>query len=261
MEAARRLIRRIVGSNSAIYRAAANSINTMQIARREGLGMVRTLAELSSAGKGPPQCLEFRSLLHPILVRPGSDDIATILNNIIREEYAKFLPHWEPLQMIDAGAFIGDTSAYFLSKYPTLSVIALEPEPENLALARRNLAPYGNRIKLIPMALSGRAGVRAFVGGSVGGSLGSHGLMVEVTTVPDVLSMVQGGKLDILKMDVEGAELEIFLESPQSWLPQVDLIIAELHGPATTQTVVNILHKSGFGLRVHRSLSFFRRGW
>ena len=40
--------------------------------------------------------------------------------------------------------------------------------------------------------------------------------------------------IDLLKLDIEGAERDIMEASPGEWLPQVDLIIAELHGPAIT---------------------------
>ena len=39
---------------------------------------------------------------------------------------------------MDAGASIGDTTAWFLSKFLSATVIALEPDSENYALLRKN---------------------------------------------------------------------------------------------------------------------------
>ena len=70
--------------------------------------------------------------------------MTTIVNNIVREEYGKFAPPSAPLRMIDAGAYIGDSSAYFASKYPDLKIVALEPHPANYAMAKRNSSPTAN---------------------------------------------------------------------------------------------------------------------
>ena len=261
MEIARRLIRGIIGSNSKIYRLASESLCNIQIARREGFAMVGVLNRLLTAKGGAPELLNLRSLHHPILVRPGSDDIPTILNNVIREEYAKFPPAEAPRIMIDAGAFIGDTSAYFLSRYPSLRIVAVEPEAANIAQAKLNLAPYGARITLIQKALAGKVGVAAFGGQSIGGSLDKAGVMVHTTTLPEILTSLGGAKIDILKMDIEGAELQVFENAPEAWLPSVNMVIAELHGPFITKAVTRIIVSNGFGVRSYRSLTFFSRAW
>ena len=218
-----------------------------------------TLRRLAATKGGPPALLYLSKLAHPISVRPGTNDIETILNNVIREEYAHALPDWSPKIMIDAGAFIGDTSAYFLSRYPALSVIALEPEPHNFDLARANLAPYGNRVRLLPKALAGRLGTVKFAGESVSGSVQAAGIEVAALSMSDLLDADVSGKVDILKMDIEGAELDVFRSEPGSWLPHVDMIIAELHGKAITAEVRAILGGHGFKAVGYRSLTFFRR--
>ena len=77
--------------------------------------------------------------------------------------------------MIDAGAFIGDTAAYFLSRFSNLHVTAIEPNLDNFTLARTNLAPYGDRVNLLNQALGGRAGEVYFAGHSTGGSVQEEG--------------------------------------------------------------------------------------
>ena len=162
MERLRVIARRLVSPHSALYATAAHVYNDLEITRREGLSTTRTIRRLARARGGQPHALRLKNLRHPILVRPGTDDVPTIINNVVREEYAYGLPDWQPRVMIDAGAFIGDTSAYFLSRYPTLTAIAIEPEADNLALAARNLAAYGDRARLLRGALAGRDGsVRA----------------------------------------------------------------------------------------------------
>lgn len=263
MELMRRAFRQLVGGyRSPVYTAAAQALNFAQLARQEGLGTARHLSRLAAAPPGPPECLTLRSLAHPILARPGTDDVPTIINTAMRGEYDQHIPHdWRPKTMIDGGAYIGDTSACFATRYPHLEIVALEPQADNFALAARNLAPYGPRIRLLANALSGTAGLLDFGGEQLGGSIGQTGAKVEAITVPQALAMLPGGRADLLKLDIEGAERDIMEASPGEWLPQVDLIIAELHGPAITRDVTAILRDHGFGARSFRSLTTFRRGW
>ena len=258
MELIRSLARKYVGPASPLFKIASHIYNDMEITRLEGLSMRSEIRRLETS-TGAPTPLRLKKLAHPITVRPGTEDIQTILNNVIREEYAYALPEWRPKVMIDAGGFIGDTSAYFLTRYPDLKVIALEPEAANLALAQANLAPYGDRAMLVRAALSGAEGVVHFSGSSVSGSVQSSGEAVAATTVPKLIEQYSLGRIDLLKMDIEGAELDVFRGNASQWLPKVDMVIAELHGPAITDEVCAILKAQGFSAIHYRSLTFFRR--
>ncbi len=56
--------------------------------------------------------------------------------------------------MVDAGAHHGHTAVQYLEHFPNSHVIALEPEPENFAIAKKALAPFGERVELLPFALA-----------------------------------------------------------------------------------------------------------
>jgi FkbM family methyltransferase len=260
IEKLRAMARRLLTPQSSIFRVASHVYNDFEITRREGFAMRATLQRLTHDLSGAQEVLRLSKLAHPITVRAGTDDIQTILNNVIREEYAHALPAgWKPRVMIDAGAFIGDTSAYFLSRYPTLTVIALEPERANLELARVNLAAYGDRVELVPAALAGAEGTVRFSGASVSGSVQASGIAVPATTVARVMAERGLARVDLLKMDIEGAELEVVSGDLSGWLPRVDMVIAELHGAAITATVTGIMGDHGFKAIHYRSLTFFRR--
>lgn len=263
MELMRRAFRRLVGGyRSPVYGVAARALNTAQLVRQEGFATARTLSRLAAIPPGAPQLLQLRSLRYPILARPGTDDIPTIVNTAMRGEYDQHLPSdWRPKTMIDGGAYIGDTSACFATRFSDLAIVALEPQADNFALAKQNLAPYGARIRLLDKALSGTAGVLDFGGEQLGGSIGQTGAKVEAVTMPQVLDLLPGGRADLVKLDIEGAERDVMETRPGEWLPRVDMIIAELHGPEITRDVTAILRGHGFGARSFRSLTTFRRGW
>jgi FkbM family methyltransferase len=253
METIRRIARQVLGYNSSAYRAASSALTNLEIVRKEGFGMLATVKRLGS-GSGPAEPVSFRNLDHPIDVRPGTNDINTVLDTVVREEYGKHLPNKELLTLIDAGAFIGDTSAYFLSRFPRLRTWALEPSPDNLPLTRINVARYGDRATVLPLALAGSEGTVHFAGKGTGGSIADQGYAVKTTTVPALLALIPGGRVDVLKIDIEGAEMEVFASAPATWMSRVGLIIVELHGPEIESSVLVILKDHNFQVTQYRSV-------
>jgi FkbM family methyltransferase len=259
VESIRRIARHVLGSNSAAYRTAAAALTTFEIVRREGVGMLATVKRLGQAGGGPAEPVSFRNLKHPIDVRPATNDMVTVLDTVVREEYGKYLPDKDLLTLIDAGAFIGDTSAYFLSRFPRLRTWALEPNPDNFLLARINLGRYGDRATVLPLALSACEGTVQFSGKATGGSIADQGYEVRTTSVPAMLAQIPGGRVDVLKIDIEGAELQVFASAPETWMPKVDLIIVELHGPEIERSVLPIFERNSFHVKQYRSVWYCQR--
>jgi len=250
-----------MGSQSRLYRAGSAVIDFVSVARKEGLETSMTLRRLqaSTAPPLPAVPVTFRGMRHPLLVRPGTEDAGMVTSTIVREEYGQFEPAVDPEWMIDAGTYIGDTSAYFLSRFPRLKVIALEPNPPAFEMARQNLAPYGGRATLLPKALwTGDQRLR--FGGDFGGaSIQATGCEVEATSIPSLLNEFAIPRLDILKMDIEGAEELIFASNPEGWLARVELLIIEIHGPAAQSVVFRALQQNGFTTRQYRSVWYCTR--
>jgi len=127
------------------------------------------------------------------------------------------------LSVVDAGAHHGQTAVEYLINFPGSRVIALEPEPANFAIAQETLAPFGSRVELLPFALADADGSVSLRRTSHDGA---HSLLevgdmryydapvetlapVEVRAI-SLDSLCAGhrlDRLDILKMDIQGAEL------------------------------------------------------
>jgi FkbM family methyltransferase len=261
MDQIRRFVRGAIGANSPLYRAGAETVDFLAVLRSEGIKTWRLLRciETANGARQQPEVVSLNALQHPIYLRPGSADAKTAINNVIRQEYGQFDLPPSPRWMIDAGAYIGDTAAYFLSRFPSLKVIALEPNEENHDLASRNLLPYGERAILLKKGLSSSSQSACFAGDGTGGAIASEGKKIECISLAELLDKYSIPQLDILKMDIEGAEAAIFESHPESWLPRVDLIILEIHGPQIEVLVSKVLLESGFAMRQYRSVWYCRR--
>lgn len=258
METLRQLMRKLLGSRSWPYRLASRMLAAVTILHREGLETLLVLWRLQRAMPGAaPVPVNFRRLQCPLLLRPGSRDIDSILSNIIYEDCGRFSLQRPPLNMIDAGAYIGDTTVYFLNRFPDLRMIALEPNPESYDLAKRNLVPYNERTTLLPLALSASARTVYISGHESGAKIDlEKGIEAKATTIQELLKRLPDGRADILKMDVEGEESAIFSANPENWLSKIGLLIIETHGENAASTVLEVLNRNGWQTVRHRTQFF-----
>jgi FkbM family methyltransferase len=199
------------------------------------LGLSGTLRHMSGRQAGLPVETRWQGSPHPIWVRAGTSDIVTFLQVLDGAEYDFRLNG--PAAIVDAGANIGLASIWFASHYPRARIIAIEPERSNYDLLVRNTAPFPN-VTPVNAALWNSSGTLAVEDSN---GLGPWGFQtresadsassvekVRCLTVSDVVSTYDLERIDLLKVDVEGAEKEVF-SSPDAWIDSVGAIAIELH--------------------------------
>jgi FkbM family methyltransferase len=171
--------------------------------------------------------------LHPVLARPKTSDFGVYYQVFIDEQYSH-LNNLNPKLIVDCGANVGYTSAYLLSRFAGARVIAIEPFPDNAALARRNLEPYGERAEIIEAAIWSRSTSLVFERIEQGNEWGISVRQADANEKGNVKAIdirsLPVDRIDILKVDIEGSEIELFREDADSWLPLVANIVIELHG-------------------------------
>jgi FkbM family methyltransferase len=188
-----------------------------------------------------------RRARHPLVGRSGSSDLDVFGQVFSGDEYGLVSDLENVSFIIDGGANVGYSAAYFLSCYPAATVVSIEPDPDNAVLLRRNLAPYGERSVVIEGALWSRAQDLLLTSGFRDGRHWSRQVVpldgnakraVPGMTVGDVLARRGVERISILKLDIEGAEAELFRDGYGPWIGAVDTFVVELHddaglGPAT----------------------------
>jgi FkbM family methyltransferase len=175
-------------------------------------------------------------------------DLETI-HEVWVEEIYRFPTAIAPEVIVDLGAHIGLASLWMAKHYGASTVIAVEADPENAALARRNLEDNGVTASVVNAAIAAGRGDGFFshmIQSNVG-RLADAGRPVKRITMDDVLRLVPAGKsIDLLKMDVEGAEAEV-LAAPDHWIGSVKAIAAEFHPPVVDDVaLVELLVSKGF---------------
>jgi FkbM family methyltransferase len=195
----------------------------------------------------------FSALTHPFSFPVNEENRKVVLGNfIMRELLAGPLPT-EAKFIVDAGGYIGDSGALFLSRYPQAHCLVLEPGRAHV-WAEKNLAAYGTRAILRKAALMATPGSFQIHEADTGSHVvAATDGKLEVITMQQVMALSPSGRIDILKIDIEGAEVELFRGSCD-WLRAVDCISIELHGETAKAEIPVTLIAAGFRLSQHGSL-------
>lgn len=181
--------------------------------------------------KSAPNCR------HKVSLRVHSADITAYKQIFIYKEY-DFSTKSKPKIIVDLGANIGLTSVYFANKFPEARIIAIEPERNNFNELKRNTRDYNN-IETLNLAVWNEDGFIELNDSGLGemgyttNSVNSQSdpnttSRVQALTINSLLSLLDIEFIDILKIDIEGAELELF-QNTSSWLSNTKSIIIELH--------------------------------
>ena len=180
--------------------------------------------------------LYVKGLKFPLYCRYGTTDRWVFEHIFVKKEYSEIGKIENVNLIIDCGAYVGYSAVYFLNKYPQARVIAIEPDPDNFELCSINLAPYGERVSLLKSAIwSSKVGLvidRPERAWGIQVRPCQEGETPELNAI-DMRSLLEEFRIDsvdILKVDIEKAEMEVFSCNYQEWLNKVNYIAIELHG-------------------------------
>jgi len=170
----------------------------------------------------------------------------------------------ENLKIIDCGSNIGLSLLYFKLNYSNSEVIAFEPDQENYKLLKQNTDNWDfNKITLHQAAIWTENGDIAFSNtGNLGGKIentsnsGQGISKVKSVRLKDILIE----KIDLLKIDIEGAEYEVIKDCKDS-LHFISNLFIEYHGKFTDGSklpeLLDILNISGFGYYIKEAADIY----
>lgn len=216
------------------------------------------------------------------LLRPGTSD-NMVFNQVIGEGEYKTLVNMvaeagitndKILAIIDAGANVGFTSLFLKTHFPKAGIVCVEADRDNSQQLKKNIDVNGlqGSIQVLNNALWSNDTDSLVVtsdfrdGGSWSKSVtleskGSAGATTKVQciTVQKIAATAQLNEIDILKIDIEGAEAELF-KTPafvQFLAERVKFLAVEIHEEfCSRQSIQKILTDNHFECREEGETDF-----
>jgi len=202
--------------------------------------------------------------------RATGHSIAHIFVHIFKNKEHRQASGFEAIDhptIIDIGANEG-YYAIAMAKEMAAKVIAIEPNPIAYKFLVKNIEANGLEDKIIPVksAVWSSRGVSEFnilpqvtsigtmsitsTSFMAGASDRIVKLPVHTITLEDVIASYGLSHVDLLKMDIEGGELEV-LRSNTAALESVDRIVLEYHSQEIKRGLIRLLGRNGYDLQHH----------
>ena len=177
--------------------------------------------------------------------------------------------------IVDAGANIGCSAVFFARSFPGANIICIEAAKENYELLTRNCTAFPN-ITCLHAALWTMEGQVDVVDVGLGewafrvrqltpipGEVPSNGKRVQAVTLREIMRTYSLNSIDILKVDIEGGEREVFAEGPEL-LEKVNVLAVECHDkwvPGCSRSVMEATRNFAFEWMQGETMFFCREGW
>jgi FkbM family methyltransferase len=177
--------------------------------------------------------LRYPGFDHEIWLRSGTSDYKVFSEIFLHSEYA-FDFRFEPKTIIDAGANIGLATLQLASRYPAAQIVAVEPDPANFEILVRNTSHLSLVTRLQAAIWWREESVKVANSHDEAWALqiseagDAAGQQISGITI-DAIQRQQGwATIDVLKLDIEGAEKAVLAHS-STWIDQVKMLIVETH--------------------------------
>lgn len=192
---------------------------------------------------------------NPIYLRKGTKDAETFEEIYLDRIYDTDL-HLKPHTILDGGGNTGLASRFFHARYPAARIAYVEIDPGNVSMARKNLAGV-DQITIFENALS--YDERYFKIEDPFNATNSYAIVEgtesdhDVTSVSpaSIMKQLDWDGIDLVKLDVEGSERELFKNNVDEWLPRVKILMIETHDRMIENCsfdVMTVLNQYGFQL-------------
>jgi FkbM family methyltransferase len=209
---------------------------------------------LSVTGKGakvqaPAKAINLPDYEAPVWLRPIRSDYSIFWQSMVRRDYdLSRLPQTEAIicraqaaieqgrkpVILDCGGNIGLSVRSFARDFPFAHIVVVEPDQENMRVLAANAAELPGTVTPVLGGIASRSDHCKVVARD----RGSAGFMtkycdaddpesIRTFTVQELFAMVPDAYPWIVKLDIEGAQEELF-STNLDWIGTVDLILLEL---------------------------------
>lgn len=154
---------------------------------------------------------------------------------------------WQGKRILDLGGFVGDSALFFLQQ-GAKRVVAYEPVPINIEAMKHNLQEFCDQTEIHEKALHHSSEpttiFSSFPPGTLGFGLKGQNYEIECLGIT-FLDLLQQHSVDMIKIDIEGAE-EFLLDVPSEELKKIPYWIIETHNADLGEKITTMFGKLGY---------------
>lgn len=252
----------LFGLYKVLYFKLQNFKSTLQLmewARKEGVGIQRN-----------KNCLVLDSLpFYPtenFYFRPFTSDALVVRQHFFYQELTPVVDYFKskfytPLLMVDAGGNIGAATRFLQLHFPSLKSVIIEPSASNCMLIKKNLV--GDQFYLVQGALWFEKSWLSFSGSAEAWAIKVKASQTKLNGIPaftlkELIENASLGVPDFIKIDIEGAEEEIFEKdfNLKQILQSVSCVTVEPHSELGQHLVQKVFKECGLRVEHHGELIY-----
>lgn len=209
-------------------------MHLIQFIRYFGLvDSLRFMTKIAFSSTSKEITFQFSKFKNPVTIRQSQSDYDIFVQVFAELQYdIKFFLDFEPRFILDCGSNVGYSCLFFAHQFPNAEIVGIEPDERNFSMLKRNTEKYsqisnhqaGIWYKKTRLSIKDKNDWSASIAVEEGGQDG-----LDALTIPGIMHDKGYEFIDILKLDVEGAEKCLFEHDPHGWLNKVKCLVIELH--------------------------------
>ena len=195
----------------------------------------------------------FKGISRDLYLRVYAGDFDIFYEVLYHECYnVKTFLNFDVRTIVDLGSNIGLAAVYFSAYFPDSFIICVEPDITNFNLLKKNLASEikSKKVACLNAAIGSKDGL-----GNLKPGRFRHNTQVDtaesgknpvkVISINRLMEDYNLENIDLLKIDIEGGERELFSGNLE-WLTATKSVLIEFHGDELFEKCVHVLKSAGF---------------
>jgi FkbM family methyltransferase len=207
-----------------------------------------------------------------VFYRSGTADPFVLYQILLRRgKKAEYYvpPALRPKIILDIGSNIGASIIYFHRQFPSAKIFGFEPHPDSFRVLQKNVAHlpgvtvFNYGLGATPQRIAVSADEVNFGAFNTRGRFKDRGypaapVECEIRRLDDILRELKITQIDLIKIDCEGAEADVFSTLPDEILNRCHWIVGEFHDHTAFEVLARVAPHFHLDLKKSMFRSRFR---